>query len=777
MPIFKKYFFALVITFFCTPSFNVEAQEYYEEKDVKPGEIFTLKAVSGSFYITDYLFFLEDSLKKLSFEDVISKRVRFESYQNIEKNDSFHRPLKKNTNYWATIKIKNDLNRDSDWVLFVGSCSYAEVYIPSKDGSYQVEKTGMMLPVSERSIKQERSNKIKFMLPEELDELEIFIRLETGFVFDSYFNVALKSPNIWNKFINDRNLVQGFFQGILWIMILYNLSIFISVRDKTYLFYAFYMISLSVFFFFYYEFNSEFFFGEFPEINPYASFGFSNLITIFYILFMRRFLQIKELLPKWDLALLIWVAVRGIFLVIGLITFMGNKDNNFYADSIVNIFFTIEVIFNFFVLVVLFLTGNRLAKYFIGGSFCLYFGLLLSIFGWENLLVDYGIIGLQSAYFLQLGVVSELFVFSVGLGYRIRLIENEKRETQEWLIYQLKVNEKLQNKVNKELERKVNERTAEIAQQTEEIRAQSENLKEANYQITEQKEKIEKAFEELHKTYEQLKRTQSNLVESEKMASLGQLTAGIAHEINNPINFVSANIRPLKMDFMEIKGLIKKMDKLDGNGGIASGIAELKNYKQDIDIWYLIDEIDQLLNGIEIGASRTTQIIKGLRSFSRLDESNWKLADIHEGLENTLLLLNSMLKDKIALVKNYDKELPLVECYPGKLNQVFMNIIVNAIQAINANTSHESPCISITSKREGEFVKIHIKDTGSGMEEKVISKIFEPFYTTKPIGEGTGLGLSISYGIIEQHNGKILVSSKKNYGTEISILLPLQQNT
>ncbi len=752
------------------------AQVYYEEKDVVPGEPFNLNVLSGSIYITDYLFILEDKNQQYGIEEVIAKKEEFESYQIIEKNTSFHRPLNKNSTYWARLKIRNQLERDSDWYLFVGSCSYAKVFIPQQDGSFQIEKTGMLLPTSERSVKQERSNKVKFMIPEESRELEIFIRMETEFVFEPYFNVALKSPDVWNKFIYDRNLVQGIFQGILWIMILYNFSIFLSVRDRTYLFYAFYMISLSIFFFFYYEFNSEFLFGEFPRVAPYASFGFSNLITIFYILFMRRFLQIKELLPKWDLALLIWVAIRGGFLLFGLISYAGSN-MTFFTDTLFNFFFLIEIVFNFLVLVVLFLTGNRLAKYFIGGSFCLYFGLLLSVFGWENLLVEYGIIGLQSAYFLQLGVVGELFVFSVGLGYRIRLIENEKRETQEWLIYQLKVNEKLQNKVNKELEKKVKERTAEIAQQTEEIRAQSEHLKEANGQITQQKEKIEKAFAELNKTYEQLKRTQSNLVESEKMASLGQLTAGIAHEINNPINFVSANIRPLKMDFLEIKGLIKKLDELDSNGGLSSGVKELNSYKQDIDVWYLIEEIDQLLNGIEIGASRTTQIIKGLRNFSRLDESNWKLADIHEGLENTLLLLNSKLKDKITLIKDYDPDLPLVECFPGKLNQVFMNIIVNAIQAINAHKSCENPSISIATRKKGEFVEILIKDTGAGMEKEIVSKIFEPFYTTKPIGEGTGLGLSISYGIIEQHSGKITVNSKKNQGTEISIMLPLQQNT
>jgi signal transduction histidine kinase len=269
-----------------------------------------------------------------------------------------------------------------------------------------------------------------------------------------------------------------------------------------------------------------------------------------------------------------------------------------------------------------------------------------------------------------------------------------------------------------------------------------------------------------------MKTMQEQMINSEKMASLGQLTAGIAHEINNPINFVSSNISPLKTDLKELKELCKQYKNLHKATNPAEELKKIEGYSSKIDPDFLYQEIETLISGIEEGASRTKQIVMGLRSFSRVDEDEFKKADLHEGLESTLMLLKNKLKNRIEIIKDYG-ELPEIECIPGKINQVFMNILNNAAEAIP-----EKGTLWITTRHfpKNKTITISIRDNGPGMKERVRRRIFEPFFTTKDIGKGTGLGLSISYGIIEKHNGNIEVISQPNMGAEFIITLPVVQN-
>lgn len=303
-------------------------------------------------------------------------------------------------------------------------------------------------------------------------------------------------------------------------------------------------------------------------------------------------------------------------------------------------------------------------------------------------------------------------------------------------------------KAKEELEIRVQERTAELREKNEELNSTNE---------------------ELNRALKYLKTTQSQLVDSEKMASLGQLTAGIAHEINNPINFVTSNIKPLRMDFEDIRQLFKKYKTLHSEHDSKSKLQEIEAFCKEIEPEFLFDEIESLFNGIEEGAIRTREIVMGLKNFSRLDEDVFKQANIHEGINSTLVLLKNKFKNRISIHKDYG-ELPTIECLPGKINQVFMNILNNAIQAIE-----DSGEIYIRTFAENDKVKISIRDTGVGMTEGVKKHIFEPFFTTKDVGAGTGLGLSISFGIIEKHNGKIDVKSEPEKGTEFTITLPVSQ--
>ncbi len=298
------------------------------------------------------------------------------------------------------------------------------------------------------------------------------------------------------------------------------------------------------------------------------------------------------------------------------------------------------------------------------------------------------------------------------------------------------------------------------------IYRENRQRKKAFQELLEEKNRAERLLREKEALFRELEDAQIQLVQSEKMASLGQLTAGIAHEINNPINFVASNVQALRMDFEDMKPFFQKLSELNGQNN-DQWLRDFKSLKSDMDLEFLQTEIDQLISGIERGARRTQNIITGLRTFSRSVGEKFAEADIHEGIEATLTILNSKFKHRIEIHKNYG-DIPLINCQFEKLNQVFMNLISNAIDAIEGE-GH----IYITTKKEEDKLLISIRDSGDGMEATVQKKIFEPFYTTKEVGKGTGLGLAISYSIIKKHNGNIDVISEKGKGTEFIITLPI----
>lgn len=283
-------------------------------------------------------------------------------------------------------------------------------------------------------------------------------------------------------------------------------------------------------------------------------------------------------------------------------------------------------------------------------------------------------------------------------------------------------------------------------------------------------EELVRQKDALEQTLDQLKTTQAQLVESEKMASLGQLTAGIAHEMNNPVNFITANIHTLRMDFEDLLSLLEQYSLLEKAEDKAVVLQRIQAYKQEIESEYLFEEIRQLLDGIDEGATRTSEIVAGLRNFSRLDEADYKLVDLHVGIDATLALVNEKIGTHIQVHKQYG-DIPEIECLPGKINQVIMNLLNNAIQAIEGPGE-----IYIATQLKGQEVLLSVRDTGNGMSAEVEKRVFEPFFTTKAPGEGTGLGLSISYGIITNHQGTIEVRSERGQGAEFLVRLPFRQS-
>ncbi|MGK7901297.1 MAG: PAS domain S-box protein [Hormoscilla sp.] len=300
--------------------------------------------------------------------------------------------------------------------------------------------------------------------------------------------------------------------------------------------------------------------------------------------------------------------------------------------------------------------------------------------------------------------------------------------------------------------------------------------------------------EQLEQTLHQLQRTQAQLIQSEKMSSLGQLVAGIAHEINNPVNFIYANIDPARNYIYDLLNLLELY-----TATYPETTAEIQEEIADIDLDFMTQDLQRMLDSMQNGADRIRKIVLSLRNFSRLDESDMKAADIHSGIDSTLMLLQNRLKNQngepiIQMLKEYGS-LPEVECYPGQLNQVFINILNNAIDALeeayglcdssspqtpeSGNSTNPIPTIRIiTEKIDSDRVAIRIADNGPGITESAKKNLFNPFFTTKPVGKGTGLGLAISYQIVvEKHGGTLECISAPGEGATFAIAIPIQQSS
>ncbi len=311
---------------------------------------------------------------------------------------------------------------------------------------------------------------------------------------------------------------------------------------------------------------------------------------------------------------------------------------------------------------------------------------------------------------------------------------------------------------NQNLEKRVEERTEELSQKNHELQS---------------------AYNQLADALQNLQQTQAQLIQAEKMSSLGQMVAGIAHEINNPLSFIYSNLEHASNYAQDLLRLVELYQKQYPNTSTA-----IQAETEAIDLDFLADDFSNLIDSMKNGTNRIREIVLSLRKFSRLDESQLKFANIHEGIDSTLLIINRRLEQKIAVIKEYG-DLPLVKCYPALLNQVFMNIIDNAIAAIEERKvsnqylipAHWQPTIWIhTEIIDHELVRVAIRDNGTGIQPELQDKVFDPFFTTKDVGKGTGLGLTVCHQIVEKHQGKIEVISEPGAGTTFWVTLPIKQS-
>jgi hypothetical protein len=630
---------------------------------------------------------------------------------------------------WLKYDIINQ-SQESTKYFYINNSSLdsLELYVIEGSKTIGTYSGGRLVDYGSKPIPS-KSIIFKLELPQ---NVPISIYLQINSVNKKIITATVSDLSFIDLLINRENILFGIFTGILVGLFFYNLFLYFSVRDKIYLIYVIHTALVwfaqsSIL-----GYTQEIFWQDSVWLNLRSGVIFSSLVSVVGIWFLRVFLSTNSFTPKLD---------KGFYFIYIVYSFILVNAFFFSITISYQTLLVTQSIVVFFVLLVAYVISRKgygPARYYLLAWSIFMIGIFLFVFS------EMGIIPTNNltAYIMPLGSALEVVLLSFALADKINILKKEKEEEQAAKLRMFKENEELIREQNSMLEQKVTIRT-----------------------------------EELEHALRNLQNTQSQLVNQEKMASLGQLTAGIAHEINNPINFVSSNIAPLKRDIKDIMEVINFYRETGEKEFSPSSIKEAKKLEEDLELDYVLGEVDQLLKGMEDGAKRTVEIVKGLRLFSRVDEQDVKKVDLHDGINSTIILLNSSIPGKIRIVREFG-ELPLVECLAGKINQVFMNIINNAVHALSDHLDTiKDPKIEIRTKAFLDHIVVEIEDNGPGMSPQVKQKIFEPFFTTKAVGRGTGLGLSIVYSIIENHKGTLEVISEEGQGTIFKISLPLYQST
>ncbi len=318
-----------------------------------------------------------------------------------------------------------------------------------------------------------------------------------------------------------------------------------------------------------------------------------------------------------------------------------------------------------------------------------------------------------------------------------------------------------------------------ISERTAQILEQNQKIKEQNELINTEKRTVEKLNYELESNLRKLRETQAYLIQNEKMSSLGQMVAGIAHELNTPIGYVNTNVVLIRERFMELAQTLRRALRahdLIYNDQFEEAVEEMQEiakspYGTIAELNEAEERAMRLLAASQSGLEQMAGLVRSMRNFSRLDEAEMKKADIHEGIKGSLLMLAPQFKHNDIQVTTQYRDLPMIECYPAQLNQVFLNLIQNAVHALEGRPE---PKIHISTAQENGQIAVRISDNGPGIPKEIQSKIFDPFFTTKPVGRGTGLGLSIAYSIVQKHNGEISFETELGKGTTFIIRIPIQ---
>ncbi|MDA0303719.1 MAG: ATP-binding protein [Bacteroidetes bacterium] len=572
----------------------------------------------------------------------------------------------------------------------------------------------------------------------ECGELQALFRLQSSKPL--LIPMRITGPREVLRGAHERDVLFASYFGVILVMLLYNLFLFLSVGDRSYLEYSIYILMIGGTQLVLNGYAPVFGVENFPWLNLRLTHFFGVFSGLTTIVFAQNFLRLSHYVP-WLHKLLnvyfVLYVVAFILAMFGLLVWSYSVIN-FCAGAI---FFLIPGA------IVTMRKGYAPARYFLI-AFSVFIAAVIVFVLKDTGLIPYN----QWTFFaLPLGSAFEVILLSLALASRINQLKREGAKAREEQLELAQVNEKIVRDQNVVLEERVKKRTFEL----EEINSTMQG------------------------TLNELQSAQQQLIQSEKLASIGQLTAGIAHELNNPINFVSSSAQSLRRDFEDLNAIVEAVKSLPADDpNLQARIEDIHTLLGQLDIDFTQQEIEELLNGIEDGANRTSEIVRGLRIFSRMDGDNFIQADINELMNSTLVVLRSNLRSQSQVSANLAEDLPEFSCQPGRLNQVFMNIITNAAQATETTdlTLEEREVVVSTLMVESigqSWIEVRIKDNGVGMDDAVKAQIFDPFFTTKPVGEGTGLGLSIVMGILRDHNAEVDVQSEVGLGTEFIIRFPI----
>lgn len=596
---------------------------------------------------------------------------------------------------------------------------------------------GATVPRSFRE--QQLGNYPSFPIPvEDCEKLTCYIRAWSG--KQILLPVRVEGTR---KLLTDGHYRDVFFAiyfGVVISLLIYNLFLYFSVKDNNYLQYVLFIIAVGGTQLVLNGYDRVFELITSPWLALRITHIFGILSGVFSILFVRNFLHLKTKAPLYY-KIFGWLYIPYVFALLLLVSGYFNASYDMINVSALSIVLLVPVSIK------VWRSGDESAAYFLVGW--LVFITAVTVF----VLKDFGLIPYNEAtlYALPIGSAIELVVLSLALGSRINQLKKDRQKAKEKELNTSLLNEKIQREQNIELERSVTERTSELTEMND----------------------------SLAETLEDLKSAQQQLIQSEKLASLGQLTAGIAHELNNPINFVTSSAQSLKRDFADLKEVIETVSVLQPmSDKLSDELKVVIQRMKDLDIAFTLKEIDELLAGVVDGAERTAEIVSGLRIFSRMDGNQSSEANINELLTSTLIILRSNLKDEADVLTEFSENLPNINCQPGKLNQVFMNIITNAAQATMETQLIRSERevrvrTRLVNDSGKQFIQVDITDNGVGMSEQKMSQIFNPFFTTKGVGQGTGLGLSIVKGILDDHDATIEITSEIDKGTTFLLSFPL----
>lgn len=598
-----------------------------------------------------------------------------------------------------------------------------------KDSFISLQHIYINEPVSNREFRS-----TNFTFPYTLEpnhQAEIYLRIRNTELM--LLPVSVSTMEMTHEENEKRDLIYGIFIGVILVMIFYNLFVFFSTRDQSYFYYVLYILFIGVAQITMSGHTLYILFGNHAGLFKYFIIIFPALSGVFAVVFIRIFLRTREaepLLDKGLLLILILYALAGFARISGWFHVSSRMMDLVGVPGGILVYITAIRIYR---------KGLKSAVYFLIAWSIFLVGVLMFVLRNLNVLPFNNI----TSYMMPFGAAIEVALLSFALADKINTLQAQKREKDKEILEAALENERLIREQNIMLEQKVTERTLDLANSNNQLSTALTNLKD----------------------------TQSQLVEQEKMASLGQLTAGIAHEINNPINFVTSNINPLKRDLTMLKELFGQVEELCvSDKHVDEKQKIIQQLKEDIDYEYLQEEMSFLIKGIDDGAHRTAEIVKGLRIFAHSDEDSMQQVDLVEGINSALIILNNQL-GKIVIKQNFDAARN-IDCYPGKLNQVFLNLLSNAIYAIKTRFGEASGGeIIISSLSDNDYIYLKIADNGCGMSEEVQRKIYEPFFTTKPVGDGTGLGMSIVFKTIEIHKGTITITSKEGEGSTFEIKL------